>query len=76
MAKESDGCTGFFQNWFSYTEGKIHLKKLCEEHDKECSSTTFGKLLWKHKVVGGSLIWLVASGACWVKYTSKMFKRV
>jgi hypothetical protein len=75
MSKK-DWCTWFFENWYSYTEGKIYLGKLCKEHDKQCSSTVFAKLLWKHKVVGGSLIWLIASTACWIKYFKHMKERV
>ena len=83
----SGHCTGFFEYWIAWQLPPswrelykiwrvIYLGELCEEHDKECSSSTFGELIWKHKVVGGFLIWLVAVLACWYKYFFKMLRRV
>lgn len=78
--KNKDYCTGFFEEWFAWDKEwfirRIDLSELCKVHDENCSSTTFFKLLWKHKVVGGLLIGLVASIACWIRYTKHMIKRI
>ena len=80
MAK--DYCTGFFERWPQWSGKMFDLSICCEKHDNEddpkggCSSTEFIKCLIKNKVVGGILIFGVASVACWVKYPFKMMKRV
>jgi len=54
----------------------VYIGWMCEEHDKECSSHSFYSDTWNNRLIGAVLISTVASIACWVKYTSKMFRRV
>jgi len=82
---EKDHCSGFFEKWPQWDGIKwkmFDLSTCCEIHDDEedpqggCASTEFIKCLVKNKVVGGILIFGVASIACWIKYPFKMIKRV
>ena len=80
-------CTGFTDTWVKwdfkingwrtfYVWKVIDLGELCEEHDEECSTHTFFKLLIKNRVVGGLSIGTIATAACWFKYPFHMKKRL
>lgn len=75
-----DYCTGFFETWVRwetpYSWSVFPLSELCKEHDKECSTHTFFKLLIKHRIVGGLLIGSVATIACWIKNPIEQSKRL
>ena len=79
---KTDWCTGFPDFWYSYRGfKKVYIGDICRDHDisvssNECSSTSFAKGLIKRRVLGGSMIFIVASIACWVKYPINMFRRV
>jgi len=85
MAK--DYCTGFFERFprwqLSWKPWRvIDISEICKAHDDEdderggCDSTKFAKGLIKNRVVGGLLIFSIASIACWVRYPLNMIKRV
>lgn len=82
--EKQDHCTWFPEYWLKYKcRGfkklpfkKVYIGHLCKEHDKECSSHTFFSLLWNERIVCAVAIATVASFACWLKYTTKMRKRV
>lgn len=73
-------CTGFTDTWVRwktfYSWEVMDLGKLCEVHDKECSSHKFWNLLIENKVVFGRAIGVAAVVACWVKYPAHMKDRL
>lgn len=77
MNMEQDGCTGFFDTWYTWKMEKINLGKICSEvHDTTCSSTQFFKGMWKNRVIGTSVIALAGALGCWVKFPKYMWKRL
>lgn len=87
----ADHCTGFpeyWKQWYLYNGyipswRRVYIGDCCKIHDndadgieKGCSSSGFAQCLWKKKIVGGILIFIVASVACWVRLPSYMKDRV
>ena len=77
MAK--DWCTNFpeyWYQWYRYGIRKVYIGDECKKHDnidgKGCSSHAFAKGLWSKRVIGGTLIFAIASIACWYKYPKDM----
>jgi len=70
--KYKDYCSFFPEAW-----GGINISKCCYLHDSTCSTHLFYKCLRKKlDIISSSVITLGGSIGCWVKYTSKMAKRV
>ena len=67
-----DWCTWFPDIYFG-----VYIGDCCHIHDDTCSSRKFFNCLRK-KVGYFSAVYITAGGAlgCWVKYTSKMFRKV
>lgn len=70
--KKKDYCT-----WFPETWRGVDISECCKDHDASCGSHGFyeclkSKIGWFH----ASYITLGGGLGCWVKYTSKMFKRL
>lgn len=67
-----DHCSLFPEHWFG-----TYIGDCCSIHDKKCSTHRFYKCLRnKIGIVGASVIALGGALGCWIKYTSKMTKRV
>jgi len=71
-----DHCTGFFENWYTWTGKKIYIGDLCKAHDDRCGTHGFYIDTWKARLIGAIAISTIATLACWVKYTSKMIKKI
>ena len=75
-----DYCSYFPDFWFKWVGPfkweMVYIGDICKNHDDTCSSTTFYTELWERRVVGTYIIGFAGALGCWVKYTSKMFKRV
>ena len=71
MAKK-DYCTWFPEKW-----REVDISGCCKVHDDTCSTSKFYKCL-KSKINRVPAVAIAIGGGlgCWVKYTSKMFKRV
>lgn len=70
MAK--DYCTWFPEKWKG-----IDISECCKEHDSNCGSHGFYRCL--RKKIGKVPSFLIAIGGgigCWIKYTSKMARRI
>ena len=67
-----DHCTWWPEKWRG-----VDISDCCKEHDQECSTHNFYKCL-KVKVgrFHASYIALGGGAGCWIKYTSKMIKRL
>jgi hypothetical protein len=70
--KPKDYCTWFPENWM----GK-YIGHCCKGHDSNCSTKQFYNCLriqlgifWSGVITAGGAI------GCWIKYTSKMIKRL
>jgi len=80
--EKKDWCTKFPEYWYSWSFKKIYIGDCCKKHDDVdddrggCDSTAFMKCLLNKRIMGGSMIFAMASLACWVKYPFKMKKRV
>ncbi len=67
-----DYCTWFPESWRG-----IYIGDCCKGHDDTCSTHAFYKCLRKKiGLLGSLLIALGGSVGCWVKYTSRMWRRV
>ncbi|MHB8098076.1 MAG: hypothetical protein ACYDD5_00620 [Sulfuricurvum sp.] len=70
--EKPDYCTG----WFEYYLGE-NIWECCKGHDEDLGTHTFYKCL-KEKLGWFHALYITAGGAigAWVKYTSRMFKKV
>lgn len=81
-----DYCTGFPEKWPQWVKPWkwriADLSECCKSHDNEedprggCASHDFAECLLERKIVGGGLIFLIASVACWIKYPKSQIKKV
>jgi len=88
MVKTTDWCTRFPEYWYQWYIGRFYIPMLrkvyigdeCEKHDNVegtgCASHAFAKGLWNKRVIGGVLIFSIASIACWVKYSKEMWRKL
>ena len=69
---KKDYCTMFPEKWVG-----VDISDCCKLHDNTCSTTKFFNCL-KGKIgtFHSSYISLGGGFGCWVKYTSKMIKRL
>lgn len=67
-----DYCSFFPEKWRG-----IYIGDCCKKHDGDCSTHKFRKCL-RERIGKVSAFFISIGGGlgCWVKYTSKMFRRV
>lgn len=72
----TDHCTWFPEYWYTWYGKKIYIGHLCKNHDDNCGTHGFYKGTWEARLIGAVAIASIATIACWVKYPSKMIKKV
>lgn len=71
-----DHCTGFPENWYTWTGKKIYIGDICKKHDERCGTHGFYNDTWKARLIGAVLISTVATIACWWKYRKLMKDKI
>ena len=88
MQAKKDWCTSFPEYWYQWylykgfipAWRKVYIGDGCEKHDnvngKGCAAHDFAKYLWSKRIVGGVVIFSIASIACFVKYPEDEIKGI